>query len=164
MPAPARFVEPMLFKRTEKLPEGPEWLVELKLDGYRALALKTRGKVQLRSRKDNDFNGRYPRVVKGLAPMPDETVLDGEVVALDASGDRRQLELPPQQHVPGRLGQSDFTRMNDLGILLNGQTFPHMLFHFVLTYSNWEAATVCYSDSFESLSEGLQNALWGLGA
>jgi len=70
----------------------------------------------------------------------------------------------PQQHVPGRLGQSDFTRMNDMGILLNGQTFPHMLFHFVLTYSNWEAATVCYSESFESLSEGLQNALWELGA
>src|SRR5215467_4106824 len=76
----------MLLKRTEKLPEGPEWLVELKLDGYRALALKTRGKVQLRSRNDNDFNGRYPRIVKGLAPMPDETVLDGEVVALDPEG------------------------------------------------------------------------------
>jgi len=70
----------------------------------------------------------------------------------------------PQQHVPGRLGQSDFTRMNELGITLGGQTFPHMLFHFVLTYSNWEAVTVCYSESFESLSEGLQNALWELGA
>lgn len=69
----------------------------------------------------------------------------------------------PQQHVPGRLGQSDFTRMNELGITLGGQSFLHMLFHFVLTYSNWEAATVCYSESFESLSEGLQNALWELG-
>jgi len=70
----------------------------------------------------------------------------------------------PQQHVPGRLGQSDFTHMNNLGITLNGQTFPHMLFHFVLTYSNWEAVTICYSETFESLSEGLQNALWELGA
>jgi len=78
-------------------------------------------------------------------------------------GPEREVYFP-QQHVPGRLGQSDFTRMNELGILLNGQTFPHMLFHFVLTYSNWEAATVCYSESFESLSEGLQNALWELGA
>src|SRR5438132_48388 len=76
----------MLLKRTEVLPEGPEWLVELKLDGYRTLAIKTGGKVQLRSRNDNDFNGRYPRIVKGLAPMPDKTVLDGEVVALDAAG------------------------------------------------------------------------------
>jgi hypothetical protein len=38
-----------------------------------------------------------------------------------------------------------------------------MVYHFVLTYSNWEHATVCYSESFESLSEGLQNALWQLG-
>jgi bifunctional non-homologous end joining protein LigD len=45
-----RFIEPILLLRTETLPEGQEWLVELKLDGYRALAIKTGGKVQLRSR------------------------------------------------------------------------------------------------------------------
>jgi hypothetical protein len=50
--------------------------------------------------------------------------------------------------------------MNELGITLRGQSFPHMLYHFVLAYSNWEAVTLCYSESFESLSEGLQNALW----
>ena len=68
-----------------------------------------------------------------------------------------------QQHVPGRLGQSDFTYMNELAVTIGGQSFPHMLFHFVLTYSNWEDATLCYSESFESLSEGMQNALWELG-
>jgi hypothetical protein len=68
-----------------------------------------------------------------------------------------------QQHVAGRLGQSDFTRMGELGITIGAQSFPHMLYHFVLTYSNWEAVTVCYSESFESLSDGLQNALWELG-
>lgn len=77
------------------------------------------------------------------------------------AGPAREVYFP-QQHVPGRLGQSDFTRMNELGITLGGQTFPHMLFHFVLTYSNWEAVTVCYSESFESRSEGLQDALWEL--
>jgi DNA ligase D-like protein (predicted ligase) len=82
----ARFIEPMLLLRTEKLPEGPEWQVELKLDGYRALAIKSGGKVYLRSRNDNDFNIRYPGVVKALATMPDDTVIDGEVVALDAEG------------------------------------------------------------------------------
>jgi hypothetical protein len=41
--------------------------------------------------------------------------------------------------------------------------FNHLIFHFVLTYSNWETGTVCFSESFESLSEGLQNALWELG-
>src|SRR5450432_73931 len=80
------FIEPMLLLRTEKLPNGPEWLIELKLDGYRTLAIKSAGKVELRSRNDNDFNGRYSGIVKALAPMPDETVIDGEVVALDAEG------------------------------------------------------------------------------
>jgi DNA ligase D-like protein (predicted ligase) len=82
----ARFIEPMLLVRTENLPEGPEWLCELKLDGFRSLAIKTGGKVQLRSRNDNDFNKRYPALVKALADMPDETVIDGEVVALDPEG------------------------------------------------------------------------------
>jgi hypothetical protein len=54
------FVEPMLLVRSEKLPEGAEWQYELKLDGYRALAIKSSGKVRLRSRNDNDFNSRYP--------------------------------------------------------------------------------------------------------
>ena len=46
-----------------------------------------------------------------------------------------------QQHVPGRLGQSDFTHMSELGITIGGQSFPHLLYHFVLTYSNWETAS-----------------------
>jgi bifunctional non-homologous end joining protein LigD len=82
----AAFVEPMLLLRTEKLSEGPDWAHELKFDGYRALAIKTGSKVHLRSRNDNDFNARYPGIVKALAAMPDETVIDGEVVALDAEG------------------------------------------------------------------------------
>src|SRR5262245_24077311 len=57
-----------------------------KFDGYRALAIKPRGKVHLRSRNHYHFNGRYPGLVKALAPMPDDTVIDGEVVALDADG------------------------------------------------------------------------------
>lgn len=84
--ASAKFIEPMLLLRTDKLPEGPEWLMELKLDGYRALAIKSGGRVQLRSRNDNDFNSRYSGLGKALASMPDETVIDGEVVALDEEG------------------------------------------------------------------------------
>lgn len=68
-----------------------------------------------------------------------------------------------QKHVPGRLSQSDFTHMTSLGITVGGQSFSHLLYHFVLAYSNWETAAICYSESFESLSDGLQNALWELG-
>src|SRR5438067_2470652 len=82
----ATFVEPMLLLRTEHLPEGENWLYELKLDGYRALAIKTNGVVQVRSRNDNDFTLRYPGIAGALAALPDETVIDGEVVALDAQG------------------------------------------------------------------------------
>jgi hypothetical protein len=69
----------------------------------------------------------------------------------------------PQIHHPGQLGQSDFTNMNKLGITIGGRPFDHLIYHFVLTYSNWETGSICFSESFESLSEGLQNALWDLG-
>ena len=68
-----------------------------------------------------------------------------------------------QLHHPGQLGQSDFTNMNKLGITIGGMPFDHLIYHFVLTYSNWETGSICFSESFESLSEGLQNALWVLG-
>ena len=61
-------------------------MYELKLDGYRALAMKTGGKIALRSRNNNDFSGRYAAIPKALTPLPNETVLDGELVALDADG------------------------------------------------------------------------------
>ncbi len=69
----------------------------------------------------------------------------------------------PQKHEPGVLASSDFTHMDDLQVTIDRQPFSHMLYHFVLTYSNWETAVICYSESFESLSNGLQAALWELG-
>lgn len=68
-----------------------------------------------------------------------------------------------QVHYPGRLCASDFTYMNSLGITIHGEQYNHLVYHFVLTYSNWESTTICYSESFESLCAGLQNALWELG-
>src|SRR5687768_14962079 len=82
----ARFIEPMLLLRTDSLPSGEQWLYELKLDGYRAIAFKRNGDVSLRSRNDNDFNARYPAVVKALGKLPDNTVIDGEIVAFDEEG------------------------------------------------------------------------------
>ncbi len=81
----------------------------------------------------------------------------------------RATEGPPKEvffrqvHHPGRLCASDFTFMNDLGVTIQGQRFDHLRYHFVLTYSNWEWASICFSESFESLSDGLQEALWRLG-
>jgi len=81
----------------------------------------------------------------------------------------RALEGPPkevffpQEYKPGELCQSDFTHMNKLCVTISGQRFNHLIYHFILPYSNWETGTICFSESFESLSEGLQNALWELG-
>jgi bifunctional non-homologous end joining protein LigD len=82
----ADFIQPMLLLRTEALPTGPNRVYELKFDGFRAEAIKSGGKVHFRSRNDKDFNGRYPSIVQALAAMPDETVIDGEICALDESG------------------------------------------------------------------------------
>lgn len=68
-----------------------------------------------------------------------------------------------QDHKPGRLCASDFTDMDDLRVSIGCQLFNHKVYHFVLTYSNWETGTICFSESFESLSTGFQNALWELG-
>ena len=68
-----------------------------------------------------------------------------------------------QVHVPGRLAQSDFTHMNDLGVTLGGLPFPHLVYHLVLTSSNVEAISVCFAESFEALAEGLERCLWQIG-
>lgn len=68
-----------------------------------------------------------------------------------------------QRHHPGRLSASDFTHLDGLGVTIQGQSLAHLIYHFVLTYSNWETGTVCFSENFESLCEGFQNAVWELG-
>lgn len=68
-----------------------------------------------------------------------------------------------QVHKPGNMAQSDFTEMVELEITIGGIAFPHLLYHVVLTYSNYEAAKICFSESFESLSEGIETSLWQIG-
>jgi bifunctional non-homologous end joining protein LigD len=90
-----RFIDPMLLLRKDSLPnDGDRWEYQLKFDGYRAIAFKTAGKLHLRSRNDNDFSLRYADVVKGLEKLPDETVIDGEVIALDDDGRRGMAASP----------------------------------------------------------------------
>lgn len=95
---------------------------------------------------------------------------DGQLRTLQRRVKRwRAVAGPPkevffaQRYEPGALGQSDFTHLDRLGVRIQGQPFDHLLYHFVLPYSNWEWGTVCFTESFESLSAGLQTALWRLG-
>ncbi|MEO8258352.1 MAG: non-homologous end-joining DNA ligase [Acidobacteriota bacterium] len=83
----ARFIEPMLLLRQEALPDDPNrWEYQIKLDGFRAIAFRLAGTIHLRSRNDKNFSARYPAVVTALAKLPDDTVVDGEIVALDHEG------------------------------------------------------------------------------
>jgi DNA ligase D-like protein (predicted ligase) len=78
--------EPMLYESAERPPEGREWRYELKLDGFRAIGRKAGRSAQLWSRNQKDFTRRFPAVVKGVAELPSDSVIDGEIVALDACG------------------------------------------------------------------------------
>jgi DNA ligase D-like protein (predicted ligase) len=81
------FIEPMLLQKTDRLPDdGTRWAYQLKLDGYRAVAFMADGRVSLQSRNGNDFGARYAPVLKGLTKLPADTVIDGEIVALDGDG------------------------------------------------------------------------------
>jgi len=89
MPAPrkkAAFVKPMECVPVSKLPDGSKWLWELKLDGYRAIGFKSGGKVQLYSRNSKPFDKKSAYIAEALSELPDETTVDGEIVALDDDG------------------------------------------------------------------------------
>lgn len=82
----ASFIESMECLPVAKLPEGPLWTYEIKLDGFRLEAVKSGGKVTVYSRRRNVLNEKFPRIAEALAKLPDATVIDGEVCAIDASG------------------------------------------------------------------------------
>jgi len=90
----ASFIEPMECLSVSKLPGGDEWIWEIKLDGYRAVAVKSRTGLTLFSRRNKSFNRRFAQIVDALADLPEGTVLDGEVVAINDSGrpDFNQLQ------------------------------------------------------------------------
>jgi len=70
-----------------ELPEGDDWIYELKLDGYRALIIKDGEGVQIRSRNDKDLTRMYPHLALSAQKLKaQQVVLDGEIVALDAQG------------------------------------------------------------------------------
>ena len=70
----------------------------------------------------------------------------------------------PQELEPGWQCQSDFTDMGRLGVQVGGRPYRHLVYHFVLAYSNWEWVRIAHSESFEALGEGLQESLWVLGS
>jgi bifunctional non-homologous end joining protein LigD len=81
------FFEPMMAKLVKRAPDG-DWQYEIKYDGFRALAfIQSKGNVQLISRNEKDLGNKFPEVLKSLRLLNTEnTILDGEIVALDSKG------------------------------------------------------------------------------
>ena len=82
----ASFIEPMECLSVSKIPQGPGWLWEVKLDGYRALEVKSGACVTLFSRRRKSLNRQFPCIVEALASLPKRTVVDGELIAIDDKG------------------------------------------------------------------------------
>jgi bifunctional non-homologous end joining protein LigD len=82
----AGFIEPMECLAVTTLPDGQEWVYKIKLDGYRAVAINSQGKLILFSRRRKPFNAQYPYIMEALCDLPENTVVDGEVAALNDAG------------------------------------------------------------------------------
>jgi ATP-dependent DNA ligase len=81
------FVPPQLSRPVEKPPSGPQWLHEIKLDGYRMAARIDNGRVQLLTRTGLDWTDKYPSAIAVLANLNVKTAyLDGELCGVDEAG------------------------------------------------------------------------------
>lgn len=76
-------VRPMLATLTQTAFDDPDWLFEIKWDGYRAIAEIERGAVRLYSRNGQSFIDRFSPIVKALSEIEMEAVIDGEIVVVD---------------------------------------------------------------------------------
>ena len=81
-----KFVEPMLAKPVSELPQDSIWQYEIKWDGYRALAINNGPGSALLSRRNNSLRGKFPSIFEGISTFARGSILDGEIVALDAEG------------------------------------------------------------------------------
>ena len=84
--ATIRFAEPMYAQLVQQLPEGNDWLYEVKFDGYRCLAGRDTAGVTLWSRRGNDFTAQFPNIAKACEQLLPRTLIDGEIVAIDGNG------------------------------------------------------------------------------
>jgi hypothetical protein len=137
---------------TRKDPFAADWafIEQILLDTQSALEAKTIFEYLQRAYPDRYHNGQL-------------RTLQRRIKAWKALHGPAKEVFFSQHYDPGQWSCSDFTSMNQLNITIARQPFEHLFYHFVLCYSNWQAGRICFSESFESLSLGMQDALWKLG-
>jgi transcriptional regulator with XRE-family HTH domain len=147
---PSQLKRPRTY-RTRASPFDEEWAwIASQLEGDPALQATTLFGV-LKERRPGQYQDSQVRT------------LQRQIAAWRAQFGPGREVMFPQVHAPGEAAQSDFTHMNSLGITLGGIAFEHLVFHLVLVYSNVEAVQICFSESYESLAEGLETCLWMVG-
>jgi transposase len=149
---PSELKEPRAW-RTRKSPiTDADWAwIEARLGESPALEAKTLFEELQESRPGDAYNEGVLRTLQRRVKQWRAT-----------KGPEREVFFS-QQHRPGEAGQTDFTNAKELEVTILGVALAHMLCHFVLPYSNWESATVCFSESLLSLRRGVQAALFRLG-
>ncbi len=106
-----------------------------------------------------EIRRRHPELGEGIRRTVERRVRSWRAIY----GEDKEV-IFRQAHVPGHLGLSDFTDMNNMGVTIAGVLLDHRLYHFRLAYSGFAHAHVILGgESFVALAEGLQNALWSLG-
>ena len=106
-----------------------------------------------------EIRRRHPEISPGI-----RRTLERRMRSWRALAGVEQDVIFRQSHEPGRLGLSDFTDTNALGVMIAGVVLEHRLYHFRLAFSGFaHARVVLGGESFVALAEGLQNALWALG-
>src|SRR5438067_3822348 len=84
---PPTWIKPQLAKLVEKAPDGPDWLHELKLDGYRMHARLDAHRVQILTRRGKNWTGKYPAIAQAIAGLPARNAyLDGELCGVLSDG------------------------------------------------------------------------------
>lgn len=114
-------------------------------------------------RKNSAFRQLTPNKYFGVFPDGSLRTLQRRFQAWRAQFGADKTVIFPQDHKPGVQSQSDYTDMSKLNITIQQEPFSHLLFHFMLVYSRWEYVEICYSETFDSLVHGFENAAWKLG-
>jgi bifunctional non-homologous end joining protein LigD len=96
------WIKPQLAKLVDNAPDGPDWLHEIKFDGYRMHARLDRGRVQILTRRGNDWTDKYPAIAKAISGLPARIAyLDGELCGV-LPDDRTAFNLTRTRPIPAR--------------------------------------------------------------
>ncbi len=160
------FIESMECLAVSSIPEGPEWTYEIKLDGFRLEVVKDGTETTLFSRRGNVLNQKFPYIAEALKRLPVNTVIDGELVALDDEG-RTDFNL--LQNFRSAESRIHFYAFDIL--ILKGKDLTHLplserraILEKTLTVNDHIGLSVVQTDSKAMLSFVREHGLEGLVA